>query len=588
MKEKSFVIGITGHRDLNKDTFKQLSEKISIFLTDIKQKLPNTPIKIISGMADGADRIIVKEGLKQNIAIDVIQPMPDSLYQADFSEDSWQEFKSVIADDNVTTKVLPTTFIDIESAKEQGGTRDKLYHALGQYIVEQSNLVVAIWDGVNSGLKGGTADVVLSYLQAKDIYEEISNDAVKFTNNSVPVNECSPSVYWLPVSSEKEHYHQLTEGQIQANYITGKQGSYIVKRQRNMPEHLNIEIKELNDYNLQFQQAIKSGELSTEYSLLASYKNSENEPKSRFLKQIDDEFLKADSLAMLNQNKSDGQFKLFAYMAALMGLFFLVYAKIVASKLLLIGYLFLFVLGWFFFKSSEKNQWFTRHLSARVFAETLRTQFYLTLIDKQHTTKVTQLMDDTGITQFKGTSWLKQSVIALFSSQREQATDCSEKQKEENMRFTCQNWLEDQAKYFDKKAKSLSAHHHKLEKIKGMLFIGSAIATISLILFKYQLAGFVLFAHVDAKTFTVLLMGLLPFWLAVWELYQNKMAIKELLWQYRNQSIVFNQAQREVENATTLEQKSEILSTLAHRSMMENYIWIIQRYHREHEPPTAG
>jgi hypothetical protein len=588
MKENSYVIGITGHRDLNKDTFEQVSANISRFLDEIKLLLPNTPIKIISGMADGADRILVKEALKKNIAVNILQPMPDSLYQTDFSEGSWQEYKTIIANTNVKINILPCDNVNIENAKKQGQERDSLYHALGQCIVEQSNLMISVWDGVNSGLKGGTADVVLSYLQGKEIFDDISKESVTFVADSVSINESSSTVYWLPVSQEKTNYHQINESSAKPCFLTGRLGPYALKKQDDMPKHLLRELIELNGYNKQFHELTYKSNISTDYSLLTSYKNSGNEQKEALLKKVDDEFLKADAIALFNQKKSDGQFKLFAYMAGLMGLFFLIYAKIIASKFLLIGYLLLFVLGWLFFKSANKSEWFTRHLTARVLAETLRTQFYLTLIDKQQTSKVTKLMDDMGITQFKGTSWIKQTVTALFSNQKEEQNEYSVKQKEENVAFACQHWLADQAKYFNDKTKRLSSHHHKLEKIKGILFIGSAIATISLILFKYQLVDIVLFAHVDAKTFTVLLMGLLPFWLAVWELYQNKMAIKELLWQYRNQSIVFNQAQKEIANAITLEQKSEILIRLAHRSTMENYIWIIHRYHREHEPPTAG
>ncbi len=588
MKVKSYVIGITGHRDLNSDTFEQLSLKISEFLDEIKNLLPNTPIKVISGMADGADRILVREALKKDIAVDVIQPMPDLLYRTDFSDSSWQDFQEIIADKNVATRILSDMDLEVEKYNTQGVERDSLYHALGKYIVEQSNIVTTVWDGVNSGLKGGTADVVLSYLNAKNVDENIVNEAVSFVGDEVSVNESSNSVYWLAVSKEKEAYHQTDESVSAPCYLTGCLGEYTAKKHDVMPQKLCQEIQDIDEYNQTFKSLNTGGKITTEYSLLTSYQASDNTEKNTLLKNIDDEFLKADAIALSHQKKSDGQFKLFAYMAALMGLFFLVYAKIIASKFLLILYLLLFVLGWFFFKSAEKNKCFTKHLTARVFAETLRTQFYLTLIGKPETIKVVNLMDDTGISQFKGASWLKQAVISLLSEHKQGIEESSISKKEEDMAFVCQHWLVEQAKYFKNKTKNLSSHHHKLEKIKGILFAGSAIATISLILFKYQLVDIVLFAHVDAKTFTVLLMGLLPFWLAVWELYQNKMAIKELLWQYQNQSIAFSQAQREIENATTLEQKSDVLVRLAHRSMMENYIWIIHRYHREHEPPTAG
>ncbi|PKG81981.1 hypothetical protein CXF85_15720 [Colwellia sp. 75C3] len=590
MKVKSYVIGITGHRDFDETGDKRLSAKLSSFLNELKELLPNTPIEIISGMADGADRLLVKEALKKNIAVSAVLPMPEEQYKTDFSTASYQEFKQIITDKNVKVTTLSVANIDLTVAQQQGDERNKLYHALGKYIVEQSNLVVAVWDGINSGFKGGTSDVVLSYLQAKDISAEITNECIDILGENIAVNRSSPSVFWLPVTKhthDKKSFHQVTKRD-NASYLTGLQGPYSIKTQNDMPKSLYREIQELDEYNHQYQTLLSQNKISTEYRLLSGYQEVENNNNAEILKNIDDEFLKADSIALANQKKSDGQFKLFAYMAAMMGLFFLVYAKIVASKFLLIGYLILFLAGWLFFRRSEKSKYFTRHLTARVLAETLRTQFYLTLIKRQNTSKAVDLMATTGVSQFSGASWLKQIVTSVCADKDRQTIGQTDKQKNDNMAFVCQHWVIDQAEYFDKKTEQLSSHHHQLEKIKGLLFIGSGVATISLILFKYQLVDIILFAHVDAKTFTVLLMGLLPFWLAVWELYQNKMAIKELLWQYRNQSLVFNQAQQQLQNATTLEQKSDILADLAHHSMMENYIWIIHRYHREHEPPTAG
>jgi hypothetical protein len=111
---------------------------------------------------------------------------------------------------------------------------------------------------------------------------------------------------------------------------------------------------------------------------------------------------------------------------------------------------------------------------------------------------------------------------------------------------------------------------------------------ILLILFKKFLVGTTLVGSLDLKTLVVFLMGLLPFWLGVWEIYQGKMAVKELLWQYRNQSKLFSLMSARIKYSRSIEEKQRILAELGERSLTENYLWTIHRYHREHEPPTAG
>ena len=83
-------------------------------------------------------------------------------------------------------------------------------------------------------------------------------------------------------------------------------------------------------------------------------------------------------------------------------------------------------------------------------------------------------------------------------------------------------------------------------------------------------------------------MGLLAVLLGVWELHQDKMATRELLWQYRNQLSHFARAKAELARIMTPGRRSQVLAELGKDSLMESYLWAIHRYHREHEPPAAG
>jgi len=102
------------------------------------------------------------------------------------------------------------------------------------------------------------------------------------------------------------------------------------------------------------------------------------------------------------------------------------------------------------------------------------------------------------------------------------------------------------------------------------------------------LGTFIFSLGFSGKDLLLFVMGLLPVWLGIWELYQGKMATRELLWQYRNQLRHFSRATIELTQAADRLSRIAILAALGKDSLMESYLWTIHRYHREHEPPAAG
>ena len=114
-----------------------------------------------------------------------------------------------------------------------------------------------------------------------------------------------------------------------------------------------------------------------------------------------------------------------------------------------------------------------------------------------------------------------------------------------------------------------------------------ALAVASLMFFK----GFyseVYVAGLALKTYMVFLLGLVPFWLGVWEIYQAKMAIKELGWQYQNQLFHLERAASALRHKGSHKRAIHVLDDTAERLLADTYLWTVQRFHREHEPPAAG
>jgi hypothetical protein len=269
-------------------------------------------------------------------------------------------------------------------------------------------------------------------------------------------------------------------------------------------------------------------------------------------------------------------------MAALMGLTFLLYAKIAALKLFLIAYVALFAGGFFIFAIGSRRGWFGRHLAFRALAEALRIRFFLVMSGGGTAGQTRRLFRLTSIERFKGFGWIGDAIRCT-----EPLTYESTVPSKERVAAVSERWVKDQAAYFSRKHHQLHGEHERLETVKKFLFLAAFLGAVSLLFFKKSLYGFHI-GDLDGKTLVVFLMGLLPLWLAVWEIYQSKMAIRELLWQYANQGELFELAERRLASISDPVHAQEVISDLAERSLMDVVQWSTHRYHREHEPPSAG
>ncbi|MBL0722073.1 MAG: DUF1273 family protein [Sulfurovum sp.] len=140
-------IGITGHRELNKVYLSLYEKKIFTKLKYLLKK--HNKVLVISPLAYGADRLIVKQALKLNIEFIAVLPMPIKEYEKDFDDVSKVEFYHLLSKAKKMI-VLPNIYND----------KNLLYEQVGHYISDNSDILFALWDGKNTGLKGGTSEIV--------------------------------------------------------------------------------------------------------------------------------------------------------------------------------------------------------------------------------------------------------------------------------------------------------------------------------------------------------------------------------------------------------------------------------------------
>ena len=111
------VVGVTGHRDLREEDVPELEKKVEAIFKEIKDKykpLIKTfrgkykgkgkyqypPIKILSPLAEGADRLVAQVGLyagHAEVKLTAILPMPKEEYEKDFdTAESKREFADLL------------------------------------------------------------------------------------------------------------------------------------------------------------------------------------------------------------------------------------------------------------------------------------------------------------------------------------------------------------------------------------------------------------------------------------------------------------------------------------------------------------
>ena len=135
------TIGVTGHRDIPKEDEPILRQSISNKLLELKSKFPNTPLLVLSGLAEGADRLVVEESIKLGIDFSVVLPMHYDDYIKDFES---LESKEIF--DNLLSQAH---WIETLSENSEA-SRETHYESLAVYLVRHSNTLMALWDGEKS------------------------------------------------------------------------------------------------------------------------------------------------------------------------------------------------------------------------------------------------------------------------------------------------------------------------------------------------------------------------------------------------------------------------------------------------------
>jgi hypothetical protein len=567
-----FTVGLTGHRDIHADAMADVGKALRAELEALKAQFSKLPVEIVTGLAEGADTLATEIALEIGMPVRAVLPMPRALFEADFEGPALDVFRRLANDDRVVLEELPLPSGKAIEDFAAGPDRDALYARLMDYLVRRSNVLIALWDGEITGLAGGSSDVVVRYLSGSKPHAS-AKSTFDTTDDAELVEDRSDLVIWI--ETPRQSKPSPTKG-LNKNYLLKAGAMGLLCKLPKIPDQVLERWGEFDHY-----VGERDSDVATDMPSYPISVAGDSEIAS-LTASIDVDFVRADQLALSNQLQSDRLFKLFGLMAALMGLTFLLYAKIAALKLFLILYVGLFASGYLLFAIGARRGWFGRHLAFRALAEILRIRFFLVLSGTGSDVPIRHLLRMTSLERFEGFGWIGDAIRCT-----EPLTYESNVPANVRVAATSERWVKDQASYFNRKHHQLHEQHERLENVKKILFLAAFLGAVSLLLFKKSLYGFHI-GELDGKTLVVFLMGLLPLWLAIWEIYQTKMATRELLWQYANQGELFVLAEKRLTAISDPAYAQHVIAELAERSLMDVIQWSSHRYHREHEPPSAG
>lgn len=164
----AFAVGVSGHRALPDADLAALgvaARGVFAAIADEMRKLhaadqaggaplfrPDAPLlRCICGLAEGADAILAEAALAEGWTLAVSLPFAASAFETDFTtEAARQRFALLLA--------RAESVCALDGDRARGA---EPYTAVGEQVVEQSDLLLAVWDGLPARGPGGTGDVVL-------------------------------------------------------------------------------------------------------------------------------------------------------------------------------------------------------------------------------------------------------------------------------------------------------------------------------------------------------------------------------------------------------------------------------------------
>ena len=151
MAQPALAVGVTGHRDPHPQALAALIAHVTDAFERLEREF-RLPVTVLSSLAEGADRLVAEIALQRGHALVAPLPLPVEAYEKDFAgQASRAQFRALLSR-------ARRHFVVERTAGED--SRNAAYRRAGLLVARDCDLLLALWDGLDSGKTGGTSDIV--------------------------------------------------------------------------------------------------------------------------------------------------------------------------------------------------------------------------------------------------------------------------------------------------------------------------------------------------------------------------------------------------------------------------------------------
>lgn len=561
------ILGVTGHRDLRVEDRPALEAGVRNFFQDLHRRYPHTPFVLLSPLAEGADRLVARVGLGEGVRLHVPLPVPREEYLTDFADAaSRQEF------DELAMQAEAVIVVAVASGADHD--RPELYRRAGEFVAEHCQLLIALWDGEPSDMRGGTADIIRWRLSV------LPRETSSLLHPPDPVH--SGPVHHLPTARTSGPARPSAASR---RYPDGAGPDAAAERTY---EEMYRAIDEFN------AAAGAVPAVETDASRRHLLPAAEAERLVGGLAVTRDAFAAADALAVRYRRRTH---------RTLTALYLLAFVAVagyeVASHLLgwegigLILYPLLLAVAFALFARARAGRYQDRYHDYRALAEGLRVQFFWRLAG------VTAPVEEHYLRrQRRELNWVRTALRVCWSlgGGRQTADGLPEGESDRRLRLAASNWVENQRAFFGRRAPREEGTERVVKLvITACLAVGVGLSlAVGVVLLFPSLFGHdfdYALEHNHAAKGGLLLATSLPLVAAaLLHAYRQASALGSHVKQYEVMAHLFDHARERLDAlgpTATAADVRRLIEELGREALVENGDWVLRNRDRPLEVPTG-
>ena len=194
-------VGVTGHRSLDEQCLPAIRDHVRSVLEQVRELADRTislyadaftsgppVLRVISSLAQGVDQLVAEEALRLGFELQCPLPFLRDEYRRDFEGSDRTRFDRLLEQ--------ATAVLELDGSRENAPAA---YEACSRVMLDQSDLIIAVWDGKAERGQGGTGKVVA---EADEL--EIPVVWVNATGSDpIQMNLCEANATFCPLQREQ-------------------------------------------------------------------------------------------------------------------------------------------------------------------------------------------------------------------------------------------------------------------------------------------------------------------------------------------------------------------------------------------------